>query len=154
MDYDSSACAGDDIKSGLPICGNTFLSRNVLPVSLRQEETAAPSCTNSSIISDIHKTEPANKCGPDLFFVHYELPLESLDAQITDASLRYSGMSDQDIRDAVDSADIYLFYDIQTPDFQCPSGVNALLGSVSPSVARVTKTTLKRGDLSLVVGTN
>lgn len=150
MNYDASFCSGGP-SVGLPVCDVQFLSQSVLPVSLRRNETVAPSCNDLPVVSDVHRTEPANKCGPDLFFSHYELSLRDLDLQLADPLLRFGQLNDQDILASVDSVDVYLFYDIKTPEFQCPSGVNALLGSVSPSVARVTRTKLAVGDSSLDV---
>jgi hypothetical protein len=150
MDYGSAVCGGKSNQSGLPICAAQHVAQT-MPISFRRDETVAPACSSKSLISDIHETRSASKCGPDLFVSHYEVPLGALDAQLSDASLHYAALSDQDLVQSIESVDLYFFHDILTPDFQCPSGVNVDLGSVHPDVAHVTKITLSHGEPALDV---
>lgn len=138
--YGDPVCAPrSSDQSGAPLCSGALLSPTTLPISFSRQQSAVANCNVTASSVDLVAATPSDACAANSFVRQYEMSLSQIDSALSDASLRIGSVSTTGLQGMIDSVDVYVFNDIQTAAFECPSGVNARLDSVAPDIAKVVR---------------
>jgi hypothetical protein len=150
--YGSTTCGATTDQSGEPLCLAPYVLTSAMPLALASEQLGSKVCTSRSM-SDLYRfvPPPPDECGkgkmspPFAFSKSYDIPLSWIDDALQDPSLKYGGLTDQQVIDLITDPgglDVLVFDRIRSKNFYCPSGVNVSFDSVAPDVARVMQVTL------------